>query len=322
MPILYAEAKKILAQYVGRGGKCANTPDIDLFCRQVFQQLLYSGQHGNIRKFCFQAFKGCVTIPFELEVPIKVKIDGAIGNVWNKWFTWYNINEFDGCLPASTALYEEPNLYPTVYDIPEGGARVGVLATATEADTAHVIVQGTDPTGREVFTTHNGVQIAGEYLRIRRGELRYTQVKFGKITAITKTPTKGYVQLLWVKPDAGGTKGFLADYSPLEEIPQYRRFKITTPDCGPAVNVSILGRIRVKDAYADNDVLPFDNLYALSLAGQIVNKQYNDDVQVADSKQKTLEGVIDKENEYKRGAQGKPIDIYAPLSGGAIRNIV
>ena len=321
MSVTYAEVKKILSQYVGRGGKCPAADDTDLFCKQVLQQLLYSGQHGNIRKFCFKAQKGCVTVPFELETPLKVKIDGDNGFVWNKWFTWNNISEIDGCLPASVAMYEEPGYFPTVYDIPDGGTRVGVLGTANEADDAHVIVQGTDVTGRDIFTVHNGQQIHGEYVRIRRGELRYTTVKFGAISSISKTATNGYVQLLWVKPDVG-TKGFLADYSPLEEHPQYRRYKLTTTNCGNSVQVSILGRIRLKEKYADNDLLPFDNLYAISLAGQMINKQYNDDVQVADAKSKELTRIIEAENEYKRGKQGNPIAIEPMLSGGHIKNII
>lgn len=321
MSVTYSEVKKILAQYVGRGGKCPNAEDIDLFVKQALQQLLFSGQHGNIRKFCFKAVKGCITVPYELETPLKVKVDGDNGNVWNKWYTWYSATEVDGCLPASNALYEEPGLFPTVYDIPDGGARVGVLGTANESDEAYVIIQGTDTSGRDIFTVHNGQQIHGEFLRIRRGELRYTTVKFGKITSVKKTKTQGYVQLLWVKPDVS-TKGFLADYSPLEEIPEYRRFKVTTPNCGGEVQVTILGRIRLREKYADNDILPFDNLYAISLAGQLINKQYNDDVQIADAKRKELTTVIEAENEYKRGKQGNPVDVYKHISGGAIKNIV
>lgn len=321
MAITFGEAKKLLSQYAGHGGKCPSSIEVNLFVRQVLQYMLYSGTYGNLRKFCFNAVKGCFTAPFELETPLKIKIDGCVGTVWSKWMEFYNYGEMEGCVPAADSLIEEPNLYPTVYELPAGGARVGALATACEDDSAHLIVQGLDPSGREVVTNHEGTQVVGEYLRLRKGLLRYTQVNFGKITAIKKSKTNGYVQLFWVKND-GAFKGFLADYSPLDEFPQYRRFKITTPSCGSNIKVSVLARIRLKDNYGDNEVIPFDNLYALSVAGQAVQAQLNGDPDIAQAKDTTMQDLITRESEYKRVNTGQPVDIFKPLSGGNIDNIV
>lgn len=84
MALTYLDAKKVLARWAGRGGLCLDSPELDLFCKQVFQHLLISGSHGNIRKFCFVAVKGCFTAPYELEVPLKVKIEDKVGTVWNR----------------------------------------------------------------------------------------------------------------------------------------------------------------------------------------------------------------------------------------------
>lgn len=321
MPITYGDAKTTLARYAGRGGKCPNSRDVDLFVKKVLQHMLFKGSYGNIRKYCFCAYKGCITIPYELETPLKVKIDSKVGTVWDKWMEYYNIGEMEGCVPCSDAMYEEPNRFPTVYDLPSGGARVGVLATACEDTDAHVIVMGKDVTGREVVTNHEGTQITGEYLRVVKGQLRYTQVTFGVITAIQKTKTNGYVQLFWVNT-VGNTKGFLADYSPGEELPSYRRFRLTNPNCSSSVQVSVLGRIRLKDNYADNDVLPFDNLYALELAGQSINANFNDKPDLAKAKDAFLQDSIINEGEYKRVQNGQPVDIMYMTSAGAVKNIV
>lgn len=321
MPITWKAAKERLSQYAGRGGKCPNAEEVSIFVKEVLQYMLYSGNYGNIRKYCFMAEKGCITLPYELEAPLKVKIGDKVGSVWNRWFDFYSQSDLGECLPAENALYEEPNLFPTVYDVPNGGARVGAIATAGESDDAHIIVQGVDPTGREVFTNHNGKQIAGEYLRLRKGEFRYSTVIFGKITGILKTKTQGYVQLLWVIPEIN-KQGFLSDYSPLDEIPAYRRFRLTSPKCHENVQVSVIGRIRLKENYADEDLLPFDNLYALSLAGQTVQANYNDDVQGSAAKDQALQNVINKENEYRRSQPGQPCEVFFPLSAGAIKGIV
>lgn len=322
MPILFGEAKKILSQYAGRGGKCADADGVNLFVRQVLEYMLYSGEYGNLRKFTFNALKGCFTAPYELEAPIKVKIDGVIGTAWDKWFEYHPGRYMDsGCVPAGEALFEEPDYYPTVYDVPSCGAKIGVVGLQTESSDANLIVKGFDPTGREIFTTHKGEKVSGEYLTIKKGEMRLTQTLFAKITGIVKTITNGHVPLYWVTPDQS-LKGFLSDYSPNEEVPSYRRFRLTSRTCGNCVKVTVLGRIRLKAFYADSDIIPFDNLYALQLAGQACNKNYNDDAQGAQAKDATLQEIIARENEHKRVQNGQPIEVFTPTSAGAIQNII
>lgn len=316
--ITWLEAKNRLKEFAGRGGGCVTAPGLDSFVREVLQYMLFNNANGNQRQFCFHACKGCITVPYELDVPIKIKIDGEVGTVWDRWYEYHSTLTLEerGCFPAARALIEDPNLYPTVYDLPTGGAQVGVSGTCLEAEDAHAIIKGVDTTGREVITFHEGKQIVGEYLRIRKGELRHTTTVFAQVTEVFKTKTNGYVQAYWVRP-VFNQKGFLADYSPLEEKPAYRRFKLTTP-CHGVQKVSILGRIRLKPAYSDSDLIPFDNLFALSVAGQTVNAMYNNDVQSAVAKDQMVKNLIDNENSYKRPQNGQPVEVFLPLSAGYI----
>lgn len=323
MPLTYREAKESLARYAGTGGLCADNPEVDTFTREVMDYLLLSGSYGNIHKFCFCSVGGCITLPYELETPLKIKIDGAVGTVWDKWMEFHATKFLQDCLPADNSLSEDPNRYPTVYPVPSGGAQVGVLGFCDEECGARIIVQGRDPTGREIVTMHNGEQIVGEYLTIRKGTITHTQVIFGEITGIVKSPTVGYVQLLWVKP-ASNLKGFLADYSPLEEHPSYRRF-VLKPVCGCSGSyhkISVLGRIRLKEKYTDNDYVPFDNRYALNLAGQAVNANFNRQPDLAAAADRQMLQMVERENEYKKIQNGQPVEVYVPTSGGRIGNIV
>lgn len=321
MPLTWLQAKETLARYAGTGGLCADNTQVETFTREVLDYLLMSGSYGNIHKFCFCVYKGCFTIPFELEVPLKMKVDGVIGTVWDKWMEFHTTKYLDNCTPMENAAYEDANYYPTVYPMPDGGALVGCLGFCNEDCEAHIIVQGKDPTGREIITDHKGQQIVGEYISIKKGVLVYTQNVFGDITGIIKSPTIGYVQLLWVLPVLN-RKGFLADYSPLEERPSYRRFRLTTPCAKPYYKVSVLGRIRLKEKYTDTDYIPFNNLYALSLAGQAVNANFNQNPDRAMAADKQLVDIIERENEYKKVQNGQPMEYFLPLSGGAIGNIV
>jgi len=318
MSLTFGQAKDSLSQYVGRGGKCPTAADTDSFVKQVLQYLLYSGEYGNTRKFCFHAVRGCFTAPYELESPEKIKVDGEVGTVWSKFFEWHQNSYLHGCIPAQNALFEEPNYVYTSYGLPANGAQVACVATCCEDEDAHIIVKCKDLTGREIFTVHKGEQISGIYLSIKKGVIQYTDIIIGEVTGIVKTPTNGYVQLLWLK---GDTKGFLSDYSPVEEKPAYRQFRLMTR-CPQFCKVSVIGKIRLKENYRDNDLIPFDNLFAISLAGQAMNLIYNNDMQNGIAKTQLLDNVIEKENEYKQINNGQPVEVFRATSGGAIQNII
>lgn len=324
MSLTYREVKETLARFAGTGGLCADNPEVDAFARQVMDYLLLSGSYGNVHKFCFCSVGGCITLPYELETPLKIKVDNIVGTVWDTWCEFHATKFLNDCLPADNSLQEDPNRYPTVYPVPAGGAQIGCLGFCEEDCTARIIVQGRDPTGREIITTHNGEQIVGEYLTIRKGVITYTQTVFGEITGIVKSPTQGYVQLLWIRPNYN-QKGFLADYTPLEEHPSYRRF-ILKPICGCSDSsfhkVSVLGRIRLKEKYTDNDFVPFSNRYTLMLAAQAVNSNFNTNPEVAMAFDKQMLNIVERENDYKSVENGKPIEVFIPTSGGAVGNIV
>lgn len=325
MSVTYADVKKILAQYAGRGGKCysENSEEVDLFAREVLQFMLISGAYGNQRTYCFNAYQGCITLPYELDVPLKVKVDNVVGEVWDRWFQFYPGETLSGtgCCEANEALSEEPNMYPTVYDIPSEGGRPAVIATACEDTGAQVVVQGLDMTGREIVTNHAGVQVYGEVLKLKRGEFRYTQATFSKITGVQKSRTNGYVQLLSYNPTTQRTV-FLADYTPYEENPSYRRYRLTGPYAGRTVKVSVLGRIRIKDRYANNEFIPFDNLLAIRLAGQRVHADVIGDVATSQAKDALLGKIIMQETTYKKPATSQPMEVFPMMSGCAIKNIV
>lgn len=313
--ITYGEAKKQLRKYANTAGSC-NPEDLDLFVRKVLQYLLFSGEHGNERKFCFHAENGCLTLPQELETPLKVRIDGVVGQVWSRWFEYHSGVDLDKCDDVNRAMYEEPNRFPTVYDLPEQGAYIGALGTCNEAEDSHIIVKGLDTTGRTVYTVHKGEKIVGEYLSIKKGKLQTGSVLFGKITEVSKSKTNGYVNLLWVSSDKLN-RGFLADYDPYETKPEYRRFKFVSP-CKGVRKVSVIGRIKLKNYYADEDKIPFDNYLALDFAGQYINSNTNNDLQVAIAKDQQVQQLIEREGNYKKVNTGIPMDVMVAKSPGSI----
>jgi len=317
--ITFGEAKNKIAQFAGRGGKCPTNIEVDAFVREVLDYMLISGEYGGLRTFTFTATQGLITVPYELDTVLKVKIGEEVGEAWNRWFEWRSGSDITGCLPGNS-LSEEPNLAPTVYDLPYGGAHVGTLAICEEDEEANLIVKGYDLTGREVYTVHNSEQVVGEYLSISCNQINYSTVKFGRITEVYKTKTNGFVQLLWTNPD-NGDRGFLSDYSPLEVKPRYRRFKLKIK-CAPYAQVHVLGRIRLKEYYADNDLIPFDNYYTLGVAARAVNSNYNGDIQSSAAQDTLMTNLIERTNTIKKSTNGQPIEMSPITSGGSILNIV
>lgn len=318
MPITFGQARSILAPFAGVSGLAPDSDDVELFVTKVLQYMLNSGTNGNERVFNFYAVNGWITLPYELQTPLKVKVGGVVGNVWDKWFDWRHGALEADCSNAQDALYEDPNTYPTIYEVPAGNWRIATLATEDECEDAHLIITGKDATGRQIYLKHKGEETGGEYLSIKKGRLMVSQVAFATIESVTKTKTNGYVHLYAID-ERGVTKKLLADYSPFETVPQYRRFRLTTVPSGGIVRVSILGRIQLKQKYADTDPIPFDNLFALDVAGQAVRANRNDDMQTVAAKDAIMTNLIEKENSHKRINNGQPIvDVYRPLSNGSI----
>jgi hypothetical protein len=53
-----------------------------------------------------------------------------------------------------------------------------------------------------------------------------------------------------------------------------------------------------------------------------VQANFNGDADLAVAKDAAMQDLITRESEYKRVNTGQPVDIYKPLSGGSIKNIV
>lgn len=321
MAITFGQAKLQLAQFAGRAGLCPDDPEVDLFVKEVLQGLLFKGPESSLRAYCFQVRAGCITVPYELETINKVQVDDRPGEAWSMWFKYHDQGFLNGkCMPFSDAMSEEANRYPTAYMVPAGGSQIGVMGICEEDLDAHVLVKGVDPTGREIFTVHDGEQVSGEYLSIKRGQIRVTTAKFARIDYVIKTKTKGYVTLLAVNPEVGSRK-FLSDYSPLEEIPQYRRYRLTVR-CRENAIVNVLGRVRLRENYADSDVIPVENISALKTAAQGIQLRLNTNYELAVAADKVVGGLLTEENQYKKDGSSTPINVHFATSPGTIRNVL
>ncbi len=165
MIITFGEAKSELAQYAGKAGRCSDDTQVDLFVKEVIQQLLFRGANGNLRKWVFHTQNGMFTAPPDLELPLKIKIDGEVGTSFDKWYEFYDHNTLSDCSPCEEGLFEENNIFFTAFDLPPQGARILAKPLCSEAVDAHFIITGKNEFGEEIFMPHKGEQFKGEFVR-------------------------------------------------------------------------------------------------------------------------------------------------------------
>lgn len=338
MIITFGQAKKELARYAGKAGKCRDDDQVDLFVKEVIQQLLFRGANGNLRKWVFLTQNGMFTAPPDLELPLKIKIDGEVASSFDKWYEFYDNNTLSNCVPCEEGIFEEPNVVFTAFDLPPHGARILAKPICKEAlgspesnsfcppdtsdtpEEAHFVITGRNEFGEEVFMPHKGTQLKGEYLSINKFKPKFTQTCFTAITGIEKTVTNHYVDLMWFDPHTKLT-GLLGKYKPSDTHPSFRRFRINGLACDRCFKVTILGRVRFCENYHDNDVIPISSLRGLRLMAQHLQSEDNDDIQTADYKNKRIAQVIQDENNYKRTTSAT-IDFFRETSPGRIPNII
>jgi hypothetical protein len=317
--LTFGNFRKYIAKFAGNGGLCESSPEVALFGLMVMEKALLEGM-GDYRKYCFHVVDKYITLPYELKTPIKVKIDDtALAKVWSKWTEFYTQDTLKDGVDAGNALYEDPNPYFTVYDIPYTSSIIGALSLFEEDENAFLIVQGLDESGREIITTHKGNQIYGEYLPLRRNVTVSTVNKFAKITGINKSKTNGPVQLYAVNKEKQ-ERFYLAEYTGYEETPEYRRAKLTL-QCPKYAKVSILGRIRLKPFYHDNEVIPFDSINGLVRIAQTLNALESGNMQNAASMQQFVDREVKQVKDYNRVGSNQPVDTTVFTSPGAIKNV-
>lgn len=320
MALTFGELKKVVAPYVGRAGKSPSSDDTATFARQVMQLLLISGSDVAIKKLGFLAYRGCISMPPEVEVPIKARVNNQSAHLWTKWFSFHNASEsFEKCPPAHEVMMEDGSTSPLIYDLPDTGAQVGLQAMHPGDDGKEVILQGPDTAGKQVFTFHKGEQVPGEKITLCYNKLVYSHTVFGDITGAVKPPTDGYVTAHIVDPLANYTQ-FIADWSPNETRPSYRRFKLIRR-CAEIVHVSVLCRVRLRDTYHENELTLFDDYTSIILAAQRLQSEVGNDIATANYKRQAVEDVLDKAAGYRK-ISGSPVEVFFPLSGGSVRNII
>jgi hypothetical protein len=323
MSLTFGKAKELCQPYCGASGKAFDSKELHDFTIKALQYLLIAGSPGGEKLFEINAGPGFLTVPYELESPLKMIVNGRVGNSVNQWFEFRSKpNNCDRYLDCADLIIENTSSFYTAYDGPDSGFQVGIKATQSGECNKCFIVSGQDASGREVFTQHKGAHISGELLEVPENAamIKWTNVFFTKITGVVKEYTSGYLTCYW--RDHKGNVGFLSDYSPVETAPSYRRFQLNIPNCPEFSKISIIGRTRLKESYMDNDRVPFSNFYNIEICAQQIQSQLSKQPELASQQHNFLKEMVELENTHKKINNGLPIEQFYYTSGNLIQGIV
>lgn len=327
MGVRFGKIKKALCKYAGVSGVCESTPEAHDFAIEVLRDYLAAGGEGTgLAKWqVYTKNSEWIPLPADLDVIVKVKIDEQSALVADHWFEFFDSPtdcDMRDCKPLG--VQPEVATYPTLYDIPrcapgyvlsEGG-----MGCPESCKDSYFIVQGLDEKGQDIYTYHNNKLIHGEYLNISSHQVFRSTKKFSKITGVVKSDTKGYAKLHY-QASKEAPLSLLGMYAPTENVGAFKRARILGVSDSCCHKITILGRVKVREWYADDDVVPVSDIGTLRLLAQSKQSVDNNNLQAADFKYRLTKDKIESTNSYARVSENS-FDIIHVSAPGAIKTII
>lgn len=340
MTTSFLELKERVGQVVGA---CSDEKKSELAI-SVLRYLHKEGAFGLYRKWEVFANQCYVTLPPDLDTPKKVAINGNPRPVQDFWHEFHDVNSYDSaefndsnllCTHEGGGIRIEPNYYATACDVPPCGGYVYFApipvpnAPIYEEKGLEATIHGKEyQTNKEVSLAHNNVMAKGEVLPISPSEVLFSTIKYREIFNIIKPKTLNRYGLFWAEHKGPNAKsGLLAELEPFDTKPRFRRIYIPAlkqyyqefygsddeqiyNKCG--VCLTILGTIKIKDHYDDNEIIPFVEGVDFALTAKaihgVLHASNSDELNVALKQQQVVERDIQKTWDTK-SVSGTPINV-------------
>jgi hypothetical protein len=305
--LLFKDLCEILAKY---SGKCSTSIENKRFTMRVIYTLANRNGGNFSKQWCLLACNQCITAPTDLLTIDKIKIGGKVDRVWSQWVDYYDVGGSDW-IECKGGVSRLPNTYPVVYDPPRPGFRLMAQPLADEDKDAHFIIQGRDIEGRPVYRERNGVDLAGDYISIKKETESTapsaTRTIFSEVTSIVKSPTKNLVRLLYVYPET--KQAYLAgEYGPTETNPSYIRYRINRLQKGCCFDLNILGMVKIPTMYHDYDSVPVEDLDLIERVAKEIGHENNNEIGLANYMRDSSVSAIQLANNRKHEGNESPID--------------
>lgn len=329
MIITFGSLLELIAPSLGRAGtgNCDFTnPSVRLKAVSLLQE--YVQRSGSLKKWEIYSRNNIVTLPRDLALIRKVKINDEVSTVHSPWYEFFDQlapREFENCGNWQKGIRQEVNTFPTVYDVDPRGAYVlaDLGKRCKTSTTGYTIIKGIcADTGEDVYTTHKGELIHGERLDLEQGFSKRTTRRFKVVTDISKSETDDYVKY-FQQIDKSHKPTMLSLMTPKETNAEFRRARILDQRCNPreCYKLNILGSVNVLFDYHDNDVVPITDLPGIETLADAKQSSKGNNLAAAGFKYQLADKQIEDSNQYSR-TQDNSLDVDYESSPGSIDYLV
>lgn len=298
---------------------------IDLI-RETIDVLHAEESLENLRKWCIPSCGCIVTIPKEMEAPVKYRIGNKVGPVRNFTYQFHGYARKDCTGYNSDLRYSKES--PIFFDLPAHGARVAARALeffspdCKPKDRPYLIVQGRNTAGQLVtHTTEHGTSDVGERVYLSQPDVspEYSEQVFKEITSVRVVGDINSM-LVWCNTTEYGRApteyGLLATYDRGDEFPSFRRYELPpVVDASCCYEIEVLGHIRKPVLKFDNELVRGYDANTLRSMLRAKWAQASNDINAATFNASLAVGSLRKQNERQQ-VESDNIHIFAPTAPG------
>jgi hypothetical protein len=268
MLITLAEARALVARFV-ENGTC-NATTIDARINEALSRITDMQDWECLRKLMRITVHGrAIGLPANVEKILWADVDGTPARVFGQPYQFLSSGPGDLDYRQHTTIFKDlvdaGDGWPTLYDIPRNLPLVA-MSTASQDVGKQLQVRGVVD---DVETTQLVPVV--QWKQGIEGQLQGTipgivvnSPAMCSVSRVIKPTTHAPVSLFAVDP-VSSEFFYLAKYSPLETVPQFRRYNLTNASDGNDYCILALARLRFVPLSDGDDVLPIDNPTALKL---------------------------------------------------------
>ena len=336
-----AQARTKVKRFVD-GGSCNNST-VDEAINDALERLMAAEDWDCLEVMTrITTCNACFPLPYNVEKIVACDIDGSPAKVFGRMYQFLHSGpgdlDYRGSASAFQDIVDMGDHYPIMFDIPHeyentasdvtstvdssGGLRLGAFCTdAADVGTSLKVygfkdggdvVRDGSTEGQELHVQQwmdgdEGTIFVGPGATLAEGNVRLSEDLFTDVTRVVKADTAGYISLYAIDTTTR-RMFFLAKYHPRQNVPQFRRYRLTNKTAGIcATNVLALLKMRYVPLVANDDILPIDSLQALKLMVMAITEENKTNLQGSNALAGQARAVLAKKEESRTDVPGTPV---------------
>lgn len=309
----------LIAEYVD-DGSCDRKLQLKRL-NEVVRTMVRFGDNDHVDRWCLNAFKGCITLPPDVDHVRKIRIEGRVSLVHTQWFEFLSGQGDSHCEWCNDGITHRGSDFQTFADLPTP-MQLFAVSDRKEEGLVELFLSGADAEGQPIRNdTEADVLRMGETLDISDPNVRIlTKNIYQTVTLVDKPLTRGIVRLYGHNP-ANDSTFLIGYYLPWETRPCYTRYEINGLQKSCPSRVTILATRKFVPLVHDDQILPVSNLEAIIDMLLAKNAQKNDKPIERREFERSARDSLKEDLENTRGSESEfDIDFLQPVGFGGFNS--